>query len=251
MVKKILLYVLVLANLFVVETLSADEKTKSFIKGDWSLNLNRTLDDADYDEGHYIFKMKEFEISFASDFKEASIRGIDSILKDGSYDMKIKSNKQVVIDVTPSSKKLMSFIAQEPLFNYQQKKIILKKYKDYLVASYRPNKDSGELKLYFSKKGEKYKERKEFKTDYNKLYVNIDDTIDKNLRYMMFFDSKEVSFSDKPFTAKDKLKRFSFENGSSKKVFINEGEYLVVMASKMFRLYKKDEKGKKHYYKPL
>ena len=250
MVKKILLSLLFIANLFLVESLSADEKTKSFIKGEWSLNLNRTLDDADYDEGHYIFKMKDFHITFDSGFKEAAISGIPTILKDGDYDMKVKSNKQVVIDVTPSSKKLMSLISQEPLFNYQQKKIILKKYKDYLIASYRPSKESGDLKLYFSKKGQKYKERKDFKIDYNKLYVNIDDTIDENLRYMMFFDSKEVSFSDKPFTAKDKLKRLSFENGSSKKVFIDEGEYLVVMASKMFRLYKKDEKGKKHYYKP-
>ena len=124
--------------------------------------------------------------------------GIDKILKDGNYDMKIKSNKQLVIDVTPTSTKLMSIVKSEPLFNYQQKKIILKKYKNYLIAKYRPSKESGDLKL----------------------YENMDNSIEKELKYVMFYEDKTVSFSDKPFSKNNNLKRLKFEN------------------------------GKKHYYKP-
>jgi len=247
---KLLFVVLFITNLVANTNLNANDKTKQFIEGEWYLNLNRTLDDAEYDEGHYIFKLKEFKLFFDNKFKGVDISGINHILNDGNYDIKIKSNKQVVIDITPTSTKLKSLITQEPLFNYQQKKIILKKYKNYLLAKYRPNKDSGELKLYFSKVGETYKKRKEFKIKYNKLYENIDNTIDKDLQYVMFYKDKKVSFSDKPFTAKDNLPKLSFENGSSKKIFINNGDYNVVLASKMFRLYKKDENGKKHYFKP-
>jgi hypothetical protein len=245
-----LLFILVISNLFGVSSIEANDKVKSFIEGEWKLNLNRTLDDAEYDEGQYIFKMKNFSLNFNPNANEVRLSGIDKYLKDGSYDIKIKSNKQVVIDVTPASKKLISKLSNEPLFNYEQKKIILKKYKNYLIAKYKPNKDTSNLKLYFSKVGEKYKKRKAFKVKYNKLYENIDKTIDKELRYVMFYKNKEVSFSDKPFSEKDKLPRLKFENGSSKKIFINEGDYHVVLASKMFRLYKKDEKGKKHYFKP-
>jgi hypothetical protein len=232
-------------------TTYAKTDMEQFVQGEWVLNLNRTLDDADYDEGQYIFALKNARLLFEKGLDDTAVSGFGKYLKADEYSTKLKSNDQVVIDVTPQSKKLMGLVTGDKLFNYQQKKIILKKYKKYLIAAFRPSKESGELKLYFSKTGTEYKKRKSFKIKYDTLYENIDDTIDQNLRYVMFFKNNTVTFSGKPFSKNTAPAALPFVNASSKKVFIDEGKFLVVAASKMFRLYKSDEKGKKHYYKPV